>query len=585
MFCTGKYLDDAETFGAISVDIPGARIAAILGIGTAQLAFPVLFLLRRGRCGIVSTRFQKLCSFYSRKRMAIIRTSKHSTKRPDPIGTANNRRPVSALSKISCPACGVKVREDMLNLHLDTECGSLSSSTAKENEHRPSNKHRFQPTLHEFFSGGVDTSIPGYFCFIFPQEARHRPKIQFRRHLPNQYRVIGTFNWPGAASLRPIQLCTNAHVMEDKSVSVDDLLIDLFHGSDPVYSSMPLLKSHLQKCIRRGEYDKATLTAWHMCRIPSSSNQARFQEHRSIVQSAFPQANMHKSPGLFGLSELLRRLPIIILEDVALHQEFGVLVWWMVYISRLASKNPLPLLSRDVWLWMRGWLLGMVRWVASCSTRDFYQGEAHIANELRVLGRFVDSLPSQPLTLQSKCLWTEMKDSDRDLLICLQLRSSYGGMGCDKIMLETFFTVWYNRMMVDYKRPDLRVLTPYSDPFPSVDFGETSEPLVNGQSRMALSGWELAAIDFHVSPVLRHLFDVTDVDTKMSLQRLYGSDPMSALKSLIWDQSSSVNNRKYITWNSVILDRSESDDAGKRIWSKLKPEFEAFASRHLKRFC
>ena len=52
MFCTGKYLDDAETFGAISVDIPGARIAAILGIGTAQLAFPVLFLLRRGRCGI-----------------------------------------------------------------------------------------------------------------------------------------------------------------------------------------------------------------------------------------------------------------------------------------------------------------------------------------------------------------------------------------------------------------------------------------------------------------------------------------------------------------------------------------------------
>jgi hypothetical protein len=71
--------------------------------------------------------------------------------------------------------------------------------------------------------------------------------------------------------------------------------------------------------------------------------------------------------------DLIRRLPIIMLEDSALHPDFGLLVWLMVAESK--GYCPCMLLVRRV--------MQIVSEVASCArqdatSRDEYMDESHI---------------------------------------------------------------------------------------------------------------------------------------------------------------------------------------------------------------
>ena len=91
--------------------------------------------------------------------------------------------------------------------------------------------------------------------------------------------------------------------------------------------SIPYLKSHLQKCVRKGLARQAVATTKQLLKL-------------SVVES-------------------VRRLAVIMVEDVALHpRAMGVLLWWTVVLAhRLKGLGQgATLRCVDVPLWLCEWL-------------------------------------------------------------------------------------------------------------------------------------------------------------------------------------------------------------------------------------
>lgn len=129
------------------------------------------------------------------------------------------------------------------------------------------------------------------------------------------------------------------------------------------------LSSHLQKCIRRMDDIKSIKTA------------KNFIDH--------------------DYTSFIRRLPIIMLEDVSLHESFPILIWLMISNSK-GFKLRLPMFK---------WLLGVVYHLAKCREKTFYsktKGEMEI-------------------------------DTKNDILMnTLRFRKHYGGMKGDMEMIEYY---------------------------------------------------------------------------------------------------------------------------------------------------
>lgn len=151
-----------------------------------------------------------------------------------------------------------------------------------------------------------------------------------------------------------------------------------FVGSELFPSSVtniPLLKSHLQKCVRRCLVDKAVSTAYNLLQL--------------------------------NVGELLRRLAIIIVEDGILNNEFGYLIWLMGAVSK---GWELDQYSAD-------WILEYVNWIAGFEWRHYLDSWNKDVN----------------LT------WKTLPESEHmDLLRLLQIRKDFGGMEVDITMLNAY---------------------------------------------------------------------------------------------------------------------------------------------------
>ncbi|EGD74184.1 hypothetical protein PTSG_06192 [Salpingoeca rosetta] len=311
---------------------------------------------------------------------------------------------------------------------------------------RPSSP-RGSGTLHDFF-GGTDHSVPTFFLLDFP-----RKRARFVRQLPaNTYVLKSSIKWHG----KQLQLCSR-HPLPSKEDSAQ-----IPRSSYPDHA-VSILKSHLQKCVRR---QRAELVASTM---------------RELMALA--------------MFDLLRRLPIIVIEDVCLHQQFPVLVWLMAAVSKGAD------LSAE----MLDWLVSFAAMLANCPHRDDS-------------AMFPDSAEAFDVQKISKELKNEEQKS---LLYSMQLRRSFGGMSCDGAMMDKMTRVWLRRFKVD---PDMTTCRPaLSTPLPSLSLKAT--PPLNRAK------WELAAVDFHCSGV---------VD---SLKATHPEMGEGEIKQLMWDCSSGINTR------------------------------------------
>lgn len=169
-----------------------------------------------------------------------------------------------------------------------------------------------------------------------------------------------------------------------KVVSINPLSPAHIYTTHIPKKNIPVYKSNLQKCVRRQLSDRAVRTAYAM---------------------------------LAGnTSDFLRRLPIVMIEDVLPHPSIIPLVWWM-----MASTKGYMLSDAEV-----SYILGIV--YTAC-TIGIYQ----VKNS--------KCQPQGPLPD-----WTELPQPKRDLLWALEFRKAYRGMHCDVTMIEYLQRRWFVRL-------------------------------------------------------------------------------------------------------------------------------------------
>ena len=101
-------------------------------------------------------------------------------------------------------------------------------------------------------------------------------------------------------------------------------------------------------------------------------------------------------------NSFLRRLPIIMIEDVTLHESFPIIIWLMIaYYKGFEMKNEIV-----------KWLLGIVYCLSVCEEKTYYE---KLKQEVDI-----------------------SKKQDDILINTLRFRKAYGGMGGDMEMIEYY---------------------------------------------------------------------------------------------------------------------------------------------------
>ncbi|KAL3939672.1 MAG: hypothetical protein SGBAC_005649 [Bacillariaceae sp.] len=342
--------------------------------------------------------------------------------------------------------------------------------------------------------------------------------------------------------------------------------------------SIPVLKSILQKSIRR--------------RRPLPS-----------VKVAMELADK-------GLGELLRRLPIICIEDSALHHDFPLLVWLMVAQSKQFHPTR-PMMTR---------LFRAVFEIASCPWQD----------NLNIMAKDSEADPEDiSLTAMSQIIvednteGTHLSQTDCDLMLrSILLRHKYGGMSCDLRMLQKCARLWEYRftkeklmnsqlaqaclpkrcaadknngrtipiswshvpnLLHPVERSSKPVLPLLARPYPYLKFADTTP----------------AGVDFHCSNVLDlPLYNISMQSQVEGLYRGNSSDPTKnklsiqkigeILKRACWDHCSGVNYRRtfrqavtpFSSNQSGAIDHQEKERI-KQVWDFVSPSVQNFAQEYL----
>lgn len=147
--------------------------------------------------------------------------------------------------------------------------------------------------------------------------------------------------------------------------------------------NIPVYKSNLQKCVRRQLVDRAIRTAYAMMSV--------------------------------NTPDLLRRIPIIMIEDVLPHPSLIPLVWWM-----MATTKGYKLSDDEV-----SYILGIV--YTMCQIPEYQVKNAECKPE--------GDLPN----------WSDLPVIQKDLMWALEFRKAYRGMNCDVEMIEYLQRRWYIR--------------------------------------------------------------------------------------------------------------------------------------------
>ena len=217
------------------------------------------------------------------------------------------------------------------------------------------------------------------------------------------------------------------------------------------YTKNQYLLSHIQKSVRRMDDIKSVQSAKHLIDLDCTS--------------------------------FLRRLPIIMLEDVTLHESITIIVWLMIANSK---KFPLK-------LEMIKWLLGIVYYLSNETEKTFYSKE------------------------EKEYEWNDnsLTEQKKLLLYTLRFRKAYGGMGGDMKMIEYYIGLVL-KDKVCIKTTKIPLVKPFMEPLLKKD-------------------WIYEANDFHCN---RFMID--------RIQQYYPKLTKDYLKQLVWNFSSSLNQRESV---------------------------------------
>ncbi len=230
---------------------------------------------------------------------------------------------------------------------------------------------------------------------------------------------------------------------------------------ETMYSKPQYLMSHLQKAIRRMDSMKALKTAKHLLHL--------------------------------DINSFIRRLPIIMLEDVYIHSSISVVIWLMIAISK---KYILTLTQVK-------WLLGVIYSISN--------NKEAVIDYQKIDGKLTWNMDSIPKEINT-------------LLYSLRFRQNYGGMKGDLQMIEDYIHKIINNEIIihSYKIPMINL-----DSIESLNYKE----------------WIYQANDFHCNRSIPK--QVSSYIPKFS---------EDYCKKLIWEYSSSINHRMIHTIQKLPLE-------------------------------
>ena len=186
-------------------------------------------------------------------------------------------------------------------------------------------------------------------------------------------------------------------------------------------NNVSFLKSHLQKCIRLGIIDKSIITAFI------------FMENNIL--------------------EFLRRLPIIIIEDVHIIQDMDIIVWFMIMSDIISIPES-----------FKKWCIYLIKFLCIFEKKNFYN-------------KFVTNNDINYDNLEN------LEFRNKSTIYSLMIRKSYGGMKGDMLMLNYIINEWIQKLInTDFK---LEIINPKN-----ITIIHTLHPDL----------YELSAVDFHCYP-------------------------------------------------------------------------------------
>lgn len=317
---------------------------------------------------------------------------------------------------------------------------------------KQSSIHSFFPTLKK---DGTTLELRRFFYLHWSNQ--YSPKMQavWLHERPRDVNYIEEVKWNQVRKTHTFYLC--GHFPD-----LSETRFDIPHESK--YKNIANLKSHLQKSIRKGHEQLALSTAIHMIKM--------------------------------NPIELLRRLPIIMIEDVMLHESFSTLIWLMVSVS-----NGFRLKK-----YMYEWILGIILVITKIEHYDSID--------------FTNDIDSERLIHQLESYGNLKNDSELSILYSMHIRVAYGGMECDMRMFQQYAHKWYQRFQLK-EEADLQM-----------NKTKIRNVIFTSVKWLELDEWDVTAIDFHCSPKLIEF-----------MQKKFPDIPENEIKKIIWENASSTNFR------------------------------------------
>jgi len=202
--------------------------------------------------------------------------------------------------------------------------------------------------------------------------------------------VLGEIKWKSCGN---ISICCNKKFYEENNAS-ESINPSIYFKPH----HLSILKSNLQKCARRKEFNIGMSTAISMSKIYDSSG----------VQ--------------IGLFELLRRITIIVIEDTLLFNEYSILVWFLCAMTKKFIVKNISIL----------WIFDIISHIMNSDWQDkSYNKIENFDTKMYV----------------NKILKSNISTVNKNLLLSILIRNSFGGMEGDVMMLNSSVVVWLDRFI------------------------------------------------------------------------------------------------------------------------------------------
>ena len=295
-------------------------------------------------------------------------------------------------------------------------------------------------------------------------------------------------------------------------------------GGERANLSPGVLKSAVQKAVRRGACGPA-----RRCAL----------------------ALLHAQP-----AECLRRLAVIAVEDATAHPATPLLVWFMAAQSK---GYRLGAAARDA-------VARVAAELAACDVKDALGDPDPLPGDA---GSGDQSDPLRNLGAARAGL----SDEHGALVCALLMRARFGGMRCDVELLRAAAGRWRRRLLAepwDWTKGLHVTFARAAEKAEEARAAEESAGDVDGKTifnSLTRRDVPLAAVDFHVSPVLERLLELDAVRAAAAravraAPSLAGDDGSlaNALRSAMWANASAVTTKRTLVSRADLTSRRGPDD-------------------------